>query len=105
MVRWYAETFGEGNYYLELQDHAHQWDEQRVINEAKIELSKKTGVPLVVTADSHYSAHGDREAHEILLCVQTGKTMGDANRMTMDMDLFVTGPDDVKSRWAHLQEV
>ncbi len=105
VIRWYAETFGEDNYYLELQDHAHQWDEQRVINEAKIELSKKTGVPLVVTADSHYSAHGDREAHEILLCVQTGKTMGDAGRMTMDMDLFVTGPDDVKSRWAHLPEV
>ena len=105
VVRWYDETFGRDNYYLELQDHAHQWDEQRVINEAKIELSKKTGVPLVVTADSHYSSHKDREAHEILLCVQTGKTMGDAGRMTMDMDLFVTGPDDVKSRWSHMPEV
>jgi DNA polymerase-3 subunit alpha len=105
VVRWYAQTFGEGNYYLELQDHAHQWDEQRVINEAKIELSKKTGVPLVVTADSHYSKHEDREAHEILLCVQTGKTVNDAGRMTMDMDLYVTSPDDVKSRWGHLPEV
>jgi DNA polymerase-3 subunit alpha len=102
---WYESVFGHGNYYLELQDHAHQWDEQRIINEGKIALSNKTGIPLVVTADSHYSEHGDREAHEILLCVQTGKTMGDAGRMTMDMDLFVTSPEDVKSRWAHLPEV
>jgi len=105
VVRWYSETFGEGNYYLELQDHAHQWDEQRVINEAKIELSKLTGVPMVVTADSHYSRHEDREAHEILLCVQTGKTITDTNRMTMDMDLFVSDPKDVKQRWSHLPEV
>ncbi len=105
VVRWYHETFGEGNYYLELQDHAHQWDEQRVINEAKIELSKITGVGMVVTADSHYSRHEDREAHEILLCVQTGKTITDTNRMTMDMDLYVSDPKDVKKRWSHLPEV
>ncbi len=105
VVRWYDATFGRGNYYLELQDHAHQWDEQRVINEANIELSKLTGVPLVVTADSHYSRPEDREAHEILLCVQTGKTITDTGRMTMDMDLFVSDPKDVKQRWSHLPEV
>ncbi len=105
VARWYDDTFGHGNYYLELQAHAHQWDEQRAINEAKIGLSKKTGVPLVVTADAHYSIPTDREAHEILLCVQTGKTIGDAGRMTMEMDLYVTGPGDVKSRWSHLPEV
>lgn len=105
VVRWYDQTFGHGNYFLELQDHAHQWDEQKKINDAKIELSRKTGVPMVVTADSHYSRHGDREAHEILLCVQTGKTLGDSDRMTMDMDLYVTGPEDVMSRWSHLPEV
>ena len=105
VVRWYDETFGRGNYFLELQDHAHQWDEQKIINDAKLELSKKTGVPLVVTADSHYSRHEDREAHEILLCVQTGKFLTDKDRMKMDMDLYVTGPDDVAERWSHLPEV
>lgn len=105
VVRWYDKTFGHGNYYLELQDHAHQWDEQKKINDAKIELSRKTGVPLVVTADSHYSRHGDQEAHEILLCVQTGKTLGDTDRMRMDMDLYVSAPEDVMSRWNHLPEV
>lgn len=102
---WYDQVFGRGNYFLELQDHAHEWDTQRVINEGKIEIAKKTGIPLVVTADSHYSRHEDREAHEILLCVQTGKTITDKDRMTMDMSLFVTSADEVKARWAHLPEV
>jgi DNA polymerase-3 subunit alpha len=105
VARWYDETFGRGNYYLELQDHAHQWDEQRLINEGLIELSKKTGIPMVVTADSHYSRHGDKEAHEILLCVQTGKTMADTDRMSMSMDLCLTSPEDVMARWSHIPEV
>jgi DNA polymerase-3 subunit alpha len=88
-----------------MQDHAHQWDEQQKINEGLQELAKRTGAKLVVTADCHYSKHEDREAHEILLCVQTGKTLGDANRMTMDMDLYVSDPVDIAKRWEHLPEV
>jgi DNA polymerase-3 subunit alpha len=105
VARWYDETFGRGNYYLELQDHAHQWEQQREINDGKIELSKKTGIPLVVTADSHYSKPADREAHEVLLCVQTGKTLGDKDRMSMEMELCLTGPEEVIERWKHLPEV
>ncbi len=104
VARWYSETFEKDNYFLELQDHEDQWEEQRIINEGKIALSKKTGIPLVVTADSHYAKHEDKEAHEILLCVQTGKLITDADRMTMDMDLFVSDPKEIAGRWTRLPE-
>jgi DNA polymerase-3 subunit alpha len=103
VVEWYRDTFGEGNYYLELQDHE-EWEPQVRINKGLIELSKQTGVPLVVTADSHYTCRDDREAHEILLCVQTGKTIGDTDRMEMDMALFVSSAEEVATRWGHLPE-
>ena len=103
VVEWYRDLFGEGNYYLELQDHE-EWEPQIRINKGLIELSQQTGVPLVVTADSHYTCREDREAHEILLCVQTGKTIGDTDRMEMDMALYVTSAEEVMSRWSHLPE-
>jgi DNA polymerase-3 subunit alpha len=102
-VEWYRDTFGEGNYYLELQDHE-EWEPQIRINKGLVELNKITGVPLVVTADSHYTCRDDREAHEVLLCVQTGKTIGDTDRMEMDMALFVAGPEEIGERWKHLPE-
>lgn len=104
VVEWYDNTFGRGNYYLELQDSEHQWAEQKKINDGKIVLSKLTGVPIVLTDDAHYSRHEDREAHETLLCVQTGKTLDDADRMKMDMDLYVVGPEEIMQRWSHLPE-
>ncbi len=103
VIEWYRDTFGEGNYYLELQDHE-EWEPQIRINAGLIELSKSTGVPMVVCADSHYSEKNDREAHEILLCVQTGKTIGDTDRMEMDMGLYITSGEEVASRWTHLPE-
>lgn len=104
VVRWYLETMGPDNFFLELQDHEDQWEEQRTINTGKIALAKATGAKLVVTADSHYARHEDKEAHEILLCVQTGKFITDADRMTMDMDLFVSDPAEIAKRWSHLPE-
>ncbi len=104
VARWYDETFGRGNYFLELQAHEHQWDMQKKLNAAKIELSRKTGIPLVVTADSHYSRPEEREAHEILLCVQTGKELSDPNRMKMEMDLYVSSPEEIAERFAHVPE-
>ncbi|HVE80671.1 MAG TPA: DNA polymerase III subunit alpha [Candidatus Dormibacteraeota bacterium] len=101
-INWYKETFGE-DYYLELQDHE-EWEPQKQINKGLIELSKKTNVPLVVTADSHYTNELDREAHEILLCVQTGRTIGDTDRMEMEMALFVSSPEEIAERWQHLSE-
>ena len=103
-ARWYDQTFGRGNYYLELQAHEHQWDTQAKINAAKIQLSEKTGIPLVVTADSHYSKHENRSAHETLLCIQTGKTLDDKTRMSMDMDLYVSGPEEIIERFGRVPE-
>ncbi len=102
-ILWYQGIFGEGNYYLELQDHE-EWPTQAQINKGLLKLHDKTGVPLVVTADSHYCLKTDREAHEVLLCVQTGKTMGDTNRMEMEMDLFVTDPAEIAKRWGDQPE-
>src|SRR5664279_535287 len=104
VARWYDQTFGHGNYYLELQAHEHQWDTQKTINKAKIDLSKITNIPVVVTADSHYSLPEDREAHEVLLCVQTGKELTDPGRMKMEMDLYLSSPDELAERFAHIPE-
>ncbi len=104
VVRWYQQTFGPDHYYLELQDHEEKWPEQRQINEGLIELAQRTGAPLVLTADSHYCLPTDREVHEILLCIQTGKTIGDTDRMTMEMDLFVSDPAEIAKRWEKYPE-
>ncbi|HSX01370.1 MAG TPA: DNA polymerase III subunit alpha, partial [Candidatus Saccharimonas sp.] len=104
IARWYDGVFGRGNYFLELQAHEHQWDLQKKINAAKIAIAEKTGIPLVVTADSHYSRHENRDAHETLLCVQTARTLDDPARMTMSMDLYLSSPDEIHGRFTHVPE-
>lgn len=71
---------GKGNYYLEIQEHG--LDAQRRIRKPLMELSEKTGIPLVATNDSHYLMEGDVKAHDVLLCIGTGKTINDPNRLT-----------------------
>ena len=78
----YQQIFGEGNYYLEMQDHG--IPEQRTVNSGIMRLSKETGIPMVVTNDSHYINEEDAEAHDILLCIQTGKIVTDQDRMRYD---------------------
>ena len=75
----YREIFGEENYFLELQDHGLL--EQRQVNAGLIRLSKETGIELVVTNDCHYTYDRDEMAHDILLCLQTGKKLSDSDRM------------------------
>jgi DNA polymerase-3 subunit alpha len=75
----YSDLFGKNNYFLELQDHG--LDQDKVLLPQVHRLATDTGIPLVVTNDSHYLTHDDVRAHEILLCIQTGKTMSDPNRM------------------------
>ncbi len=99
VVRWYMDLLGPDNYFLELQDHEHQWEEQKIINDGKRELAKRTGAKMVLTSDSHYCEPDDREAHEILLCVQTGKTIADTGRMTMEMSLALSDPLEIATRW------
>jgi len=75
----YQALFGEGNYYLELQDHG--LPEQAQVNADLLRLSRETGIPLVVTNDAHYIEKKDSKLHDVLLCIQTGKTVDDENRM------------------------
>ena len=75
----YLDIFGEGNFFLELQDHG--MTEQRKVNAALLRMSKETGIPLICTNDSHYIYKEDAEPHDILLCIQTGKTVLDEDRM------------------------
>ena len=75
----HLEIFGEGNYFLELQDHGIPM--QRQVNQGIMRLSKELNIPLVATNDCHYINAEDWEAHDILLCIQTGKKVSDENRM------------------------
>ena len=82
----YTDLFGRGNFFLELQDHGLDAD-QRVLPLIH-RLAADTGIPLVATNDSHYLRQDDARAHEILLCIQTGKTMSDTNRMRFEKPAF-----------------
>jgi DNA polymerase III subunit alpha len=79
LAHTYADIFGRSNFFLEIQDHGMEKDKQVIpqINR----LSQETGIPMVATNDSHYLRRDDARAHEILICIQTGKTMSDPNRM------------------------
>ncbi len=75
----YEKCFGKGNFFLELQDHG--IPEQKTVNAQLLRLSEETGIELVATNDVHYTYADDAEAHDILLCIQTGKKLADENRM------------------------
>jgi DNA polymerase-3 subunit alpha len=100
----YQELFGAGNFFLEIQDHPNL-PEAGIVRERAIALSKKTGIPLVATADLHYVKPEDAPYHDILLAVQTGSTIDDANRMTMKNDDFsMASIDTMYERFADVPE-
>lgn len=100
IASWYQSVFGD-RYYLELQDHGHEWSEQARLNEKLLGLGETLGIETVVTADSHYCYPEDQEAHEVLLCIQTGSQVSDDKRMSLrDMHLHVSDPQDIAERWA-----
>jgi DNA polymerase-3 subunit alpha len=82
----YQDLFGKGNFFLEIQDHG--IDQDSVTTPALARMSQETGIPLVATNDAHYLRKADARAHEILMCIQTGKTMSDTNRMRFDHPEF-----------------
>ncbi len=81
-----AEIMGEGNFYLELQDHG--LSEQQAVNQGVRRIARETGLPLVVTNDAHYLRREDAKMQDVLLCIQTGKTVDDENRMRFPSDDF-----------------
>ena len=80
------EVFGKGNFFLEVQDQGLEIEQG--VNRELVRLSKETGIPLVATNDCHYLHHTDAHAQEVLLCIQTGKTMSDTHRMKFATDQF-----------------
>ena len=83
---WFKDTFGEGNYYLELQNHGLQ--EQININPFIIKLSKETGIPLVATNDVHYVKKQDAKMQKVLICIQTDKKLSEENPLAFPTDEF-----------------
>ena len=81
-----ADIMGEGNFYLELQNHG--IPEQLAVNQGIGRLARETGLPLVVTNDAHYLRREDAKMQDVLLCIQTGKTVDDENRMRFSSDDF-----------------
>jgi len=81
-----AEIFGPDHFYLELQDHGIR--DQTIVNQGILRLHQETGLPMVCTNDAHYLREEDAEAHDILLCIQTGKTVDDENRMRYEPQNF-----------------
>ena len=89
---WYRDLFGEGNYYIELQDHG--LEEDNTVLPQLIKLARETGIPMAATNDSHYLRREDARMQEILLCIQTGKTIQDADRMEFQTDEFYVKTTD-----------
>ncbi|MGI6328911.1 MAG: DNA polymerase III subunit alpha [Dethiobacteria bacterium] len=83
---WYRDLFGPGNFYLELQDHG--LTEQKELNQKLLELGEKADIPLIVSNDVHYLERVDAEAHDVLLCIQTGKTVDDEKRLKFEGSEF-----------------
>lgn len=99
----YKEIFGEENYYLEIQDH--NLPEQKEVNRELIRLSKEIGVGLVATNDVHYVRKEDSKIHDILMCIQMGKTVNDPARMRFGSDEFyLKSREEMEAIFPEVQE-
>lgn len=99
----YLEMLGKDNFFLELQDNG--IPEQEQANRELIRLSRDTGIPLIATNDCHYLNKEDHKAHDALLCIQTGKTIKDKNRLHFSSDAFyVKTPEEMKRSFSHVPE-
>ncbi len=90
----YNEIFGQNNFFLELQDHG--IDEQKIVVSQILKISEETKIPLVCTNDTHYIYQEDYKAHDVFLCIQTGKTIQDEDRMSYGTDqLYLKSPEEM----------
>ena len=98
-VREMQDIFGEKNFYVEIMDHGIR--EEKIVMPRLISLAREMNVPLVATNDCHYLEEKDADAQEVLLCIQTGKTLDDTNRMRMDTrQLYVKSEDEMRTLFA-----
>ncbi len=95
--------FGQDNFYLELQMNG--IEEQNIVNQQLIKLSRETGIPLIATNDAHYLRREDARAHEILLCIQTGKSINDEDRMMFSSDdFYIKSPEEMEELFKNIPE-
>ena len=99
----YRDIFGADNFFLELQDHG--LGVQKAVNQQLIQLSQDTGIPLIATNDIHYTNPEDWEAHDLLLCLQTGKKASDEDRMRYEGgQYYLKSEDEMRSLFAAVPE-
>ena len=99
----HVEIFGENNYFLELQDHG--IDDQQTVNQGLLRMSQETGIPLVATNDIHYVKKEDAEAHDILLCIQTGKKVADEDRMRYEGgQYYLKSPEEMEALFPYAKQ-
>ena len=105
IARWYLALFGEGNYFLEVQHHP-SLSQQALANQGVFELAKKLSIPVVATCDSHYLNREDDYAQDVMLCIQTKKTLADTDRMSyIGEDFSLRSPEDMAVVWADHPDV
>ncbi len=101
VVGQYADIFGPENFFLELQDHG--LPEQHRVNRGLYELADRHNLKLVATNDVHYVGAGDARAHDVLLCIQTGKKLSDPGRMRFETDqVYLKSPEEMAALFAEL---
>src|SRR5882724_3148880 len=103
LAHTYREMFGKENFFLEIQDHGLEQDKR--LTPQVNRLSLETGIPLVATNDSHYLRKSDARAHEILMCISTGKTISDPNRMHWDHpDFYLKTREEMMALFGELED-
>ncbi len=99
----FADVFGEGNYFLELQNHG--IDAQEFVNQELVRMSKETGIELVCTNDIHYTYAEDAGPHDVLLCIQTGKKLSDVDRMRYEGgQFFVKSEEEMRALFPYVPQ-
>ena len=99
----YEKILGKGNFFLELQDHG--YPEQSNVNQGLLRIHQETGIPLVATNDIHYTFKEDAKAHDILLCIQTGKTVEEEDRMRYEGGQFyLKSPEEMYKLFPYAKE-
>ena len=99
----YRDVFGEGNYFLELQDHG--IPEQKLVNQQLVRMSRELKIDLVATNDVHYTYEEDAASHDILLCIQTGKKLADEDRMRYEGgQYFVKSPEQMQELFSYVPQ-
>lgn len=99
----YRDAFGDGSYYLEIQDHF--IPEQKKVNRVLAKISEETGIPLVATNDSHYLERKDAPIHDVLLCIQTAKNIDDEKRLKFPgSEFYLKSPEEMKELFSEYPE-